>query len=106
MAMLRQLPARFLVSEVSAAAAFARTGRCRLQSVLDGSKKRSRHLARAVCRVVRAAHACVVRVLWIGPEWPCHVETVVSDSRCDESSGCEAGLAPTLYRGHRVHLVG
>ena len=95
-AMLRQLPARFLISEVSAAAAFAGTGRCRLQTVLDRSKKRSRHLAREVCRVVRAAHAGVVRDLWIGTEWPCHVDTVVSDSRCDQSIGCDSGLAPTL----------
>ncbi len=82
--------------QVPAAAAFAGTGRCRLQTVLDGSKTRSRHLAREVCRVVRAAHAGVVRDLWIGTEWPCHVDTVVSDSRCDQSIGCDSGLAPTL----------
>src|SRR5881392_4471237 len=50
--------------------------------------------AREVCRVVRAAHAGVVRDLWIGTEWPCHVDTVVSDSRCDQSIGCDSGLAP------------
>lgn len=38
-AMLRQLPARFLISEVSAAAAFAGTGRCRLQTVLDAQRR-------------------------------------------------------------------
>jgi len=37
--MLRQLPARFLISEVSAAAAFAGTGRCRLQTVLDAQRR-------------------------------------------------------------------
>jgi len=31
---------------------------------LDRSKKRSRHLAREVCRVVRAAHAVVMRDCW------------------------------------------
>ena len=39
MAMLRQLPARFLISEVSAAAAFAGTARCRLQTVLDAQRR-------------------------------------------------------------------
>src|SRR5207302_11169124 len=63
---------------------------------LDRSKKRSRHLAREVCRVVRAAHAVVMRDCWIGTDWPRHVDTVVSDSRCDQSIGCDSGLAPTL----------
>ncbi len=66
--------------QVSAAAAFAGTGRCRLQTVLDGSKTRSRHLAREVCRVVRAAHAVVLRDLRIRTHRPCHVHTVVADS--------------------------
>lgn len=61
-----------------------------------GSKKRSRRLAREVCRVVRASHAVVMRDCWIGTDWPGHVYTVVTDTRCDQSIGCDSGLAPTL----------
>jgi hypothetical protein len=73
---------------------------------LDRSKERSRHLAREVCRVVRASHAVVMRDLWIGAEWPCHVDMVVVDSRCDQSIGRDSGLAPTLQRSHPVSWLG
>ena len=48
--------------------------RCRLQAgLLDGlmGRRRSPHFANEVCRVVRAAHAGVLRDLWIGTDWPC-----------------------------------
>ena len=43
-------------------------------------KRRSPHFADEVCRVVRAADAGVLRDLWIGTDWPCHVYAVVADS--------------------------
>ena len=68
--------------QASAAAAQTATSRCRLQAVLDGlmGRRRSPHFADEVCRVVRAAHAGVLRDLWIGTDWPCHVDAVVADS--------------------------
>ena len=60
------------------------------------SKKRSRRLTREVCRVVRAAHAVVLRDCWIGTDWPCHVHMVVTNPRRNQSIGGDSGLAPTL----------
>jgi len=90
---------------VSAAAAFVVPAAGGSNRVRWPHRKRSPHFTDEVCRVIRAAHARVVRDLWIRTEWPCHVDTVVADSRCDQPIGCDSGFAPALHRSHPVHLV-